>query len=319
MNFLNPQEEKWEEVKSKEFEQIINQPFHVFNSAEFTLINQSKCDKALYLLYKDTKCRLGITFGVKDGILCSPFSAPFGGISFLKQDVQIAVIEKAIQALEFFAKEKSMRGIHLILPPFFYNETFLAKQINVLYRLDYKNSNMDLDFYIPLQTDKSYEESLWYNAKKNLRISKQQCFEVINCNNNESERRKVYEIIKENRKNKGKPMNMSWEDIQNTVSVIPTDFFLLKQGIEAIAGSIVYKVSDGIQYVPFWGDLPGYTQKKPMNFLSNYIAEYYQQTGVRYLHIGIASENSIPNYGLCEFKESIGCIITPKLSFKKYF
>ena len=34
------------------------------------------------------------------------------------------------------------------------------------------------------------------------------------------------------------------------------------------------------------------------------------------LDIGPSTENGIPNYGLCEFKESIGCSVTMKYSFE---
>ena len=33
--------------------------------------------------------------------------------------------------------------------------------------------------------------------------------------------------------------------------------------------------------------------------------------------IGPSTESSIPNYGLCEFKESIGCEINQKFTFSK--
>ena len=303
----------------KIYQELFSQSLHNFNTAAFIQLNSSKCEEALFLLYKDTKYRLGLTAGIRGRMLLSPFSAPFGGFSFLKQDVQIPVIEKAVQQLEVLALSKSCSGIRLILPPLIYNETFLAKQINVLYRMGYRNSNLDLDFYIPLQNGSSYEDLLWYNAKKNLRISQQQGFEVTVCNVDEKAQQRIYEVIRENRISKGKPMNMSWDEIRSTASVIPTDFFLLKRGDEDIAGGIVYKTATRIRYVPFWGDRPGYTMQKPMNFLSQYIAEFYRQAGDQYLHIGISTENSEPNYGLCEFKESIGCTITPKLSFEKYF
>jgi hypothetical protein len=305
------------DVSDKMFENSIANFYHIFNDPAFSLLNKSRCDEVCFLLYKDTKYRLGLAAGIKDGILLSPFSASFGGFSFLKQNVQIDVIEKAVEQLEAFSLTKSCTSIRLILPPLIYNESFIAKQINVLYRRGYKNTNLDLDFYIPLQTGTSYEELLWYNAKKNLRISKEQGFEVVLCNDDTTLQQIIYEVVKENRISRGKPMNMSWEDIRSTTSVIPTDFFLLKRGVEAIAGGIVYKAAAGIRYVPFWGDRPGYSPQKPMNFLSHYIAEFYKRAGDRYLHIGISTENSVPNYGLCEFKESIGCVVTPKLSFEK--
>lgn len=307
------------EGKSTLYDQVILNHIHSFNIAVFSQLNRSKCEEIFYLLYKDTKYRLGLSVGIKDGMLLTPFSAPFGGFSFIKQNIQIEVIEKAVEQLEAFSLTKYCTGIRLILPPLIYNESFIAKQINVLYRMGYKNSNLDLDFYIPLQTATSYEELLRYNAKKNLRISREQGFEVVLCNDDTKLQKIIYEVVKENRISKDKPMNMTWDEIQSTASVISTDFFLLKRGEEAIAGGIVYKTAEGIRYVPFWGDKPGYASQRPMNFLSHYIAEYYKRAGDRYLHIGISTENSVPNYGLCEFKESIGCVVTPKLSFEKRF
>lgn len=314
---MDTKTEQMIEVNAHEYGQLNSQVYHSFNSAEFAAINKQKCDAAFMLLYKDSKLRLGLTAGIRNSILLSPFSAPFGGFSFMRQEVQLAVFEKAVDALEDFAKHKGLSGIRIVLPPLIYNETFLAKQINVFYRKGYLNSNLDLDFYIPLQSKQPYQELLWHNAKKNLRISQQQGFEVIHCNENETAKAVIYEVIKENRVSKGKPMNMSFEDILATAAIIPTDFFLLQQGTQAVAGAIVHAAAKGIRYVPFWGDMSGYTAQKPMNFLSHHIVKHYRQTGDQYLHIGISTENSIPNFGLCEFKESIGCTITPKFSFEK--
>lgn len=307
------------ETSSAIFESIIVEPYHVFNTVSFANLNKNKCDEIVFLLYKDSKYRLGLIAGIKDGMLLSSFSAPFGGFSFLKKDVQISTIEKAIIQLENFAKNRSIKGIHLKLPPSFYNETFLSKQINVLYREGYRIKDVDLDFYIPLQIEKPIQNLLWKNARKNLRISQQYKLKVEICNNKIYNQQVIYDVIKANRESKCKPLNMSFEDILTTSTVIPTDFFLLHIDGDAIAGSIVFKVAEGVRYVPFWGDRPGSSSYKPMNYLSYYISEYYQNIGERYLHIGISTENSLPNYGLCEFKESIGSNIATKFSFEKIF
>ena len=46
---------------------------------------------------------------------------------------------------------------------------------------------------------------------------------------------------------------------------------------------------------------------KSMNYLSYKIFEFYNSKGIEILDIGISTECGIPNYGLCEFKENIGC------------
>jgi hypothetical protein len=54
-----------------------------------------------------------------------------------------------------------------------------------------------------------------------------------------------------------------------------------------------------------------------MNFLSYKIFEFYKKTGIRIVDIGPSTENSVPNHGLCEFKESIGCDISTKFTYRK--
>ena len=54
-----------------------------------------------------------------------------------------------------------------------------------------------------------------------------------------------------------------------------------------------------------------------MNFLSFNVFQYYKNQGIAIIDIGPSTENSIPNHGLCEFKESIGCDISIKTEFFK--
>ena len=48
-----------------------------------------------------------------------------------------------------------------------------------------------------------------------------------------------------------------------------------------------------------------------MNFLAFKLFEYYAEPKA-FLDIGPSTEKGIPNVGLCNFKESIGCNVTPK-------
>jgi len=101
------------------------------------------------------------------------------------------------------------------------------------------------------------------------------------------------------------------------MQVVPVDFFLVKKETDDIAAAVVFHVADGIVQVVYWGDLPAYAECKTMNFLSYHLFEYYQKKGIRIIDIGPSTENSIPNHGLCEFKESIGCSIGIKTEFYK--
>ena len=56
-------------------------PQHVFNSVGFTELNRDKAEDLHYLSIRDTKHRFGIILGERNGMLRSPFSAPFGGFT----------------------------------------------------------------------------------------------------------------------------------------------------------------------------------------------------------------------------------------------
>ena len=69
----------------------------------------------------------------------------------------------------------------------------------------------------------------------------------------------------------------------------------------------------------YWGDIDGYSEERPMNLLAENVYEFYQQKGIQVLDIGPSTENGVPNYGLCDFKESIGVSVLIKVYFKKIF
>jgi hypothetical protein len=263
-----------------------------------------------YLLFREGKFRLGIIGGIRDNIFLSPFSAPFGGFTFISPDIRLQHIEYAVKLLKNWATEKGLLSVIIVLPPSIYESSFIAKQINCLWRENFKISNLEW-------FDESYPEKIWYNARKNLRISLNAGFQVKMCTSID-EKRMAYEIIRKNRESRGFPLRMSWEQVYDTIQVIPADFFLINYDNKIyLAAAIVFHVSETTVLVVYWGDLQGYSEMKPMNFLSNKVFEHYKATGKKFIDIGPSTENSLPNYGLCEFKEGIGCRIDPKYTLIK--
>ena len=59
-----------------------------------------------------------------------------------------------------------------------------------------------------------------------------------------------------------------------------------------------------------------YSHKNNLLIFSGYKPiKYYHSKGLKILDIGPSTENGIPNYGLCEFKENIGCTASLKYTF----
>jgi len=308
------------EVTSKEYEDTIKSPYHIFGSAGFNNINIGKADDIHYLLFRNEKNRLGIIVGRQGKVLKSPFSAPFGGFSFVFEKVRIQYLEESINLFSEWASSASIESIELTLPPSFYNRDFIAKQINCLWRMGYEFSVIDLNYSFDIKLIGDYiNDRMWRNARKNLRISLEAGLNLVIASDQQN-KRVAYEIIAQNRNHRGFPLRMTLEEVMETSELIPADFFIVENCNKLpIASAIVFHISDKIIRVIYWGDLFGYSDLKPMNFLSFKLYEYYKAFGKEYIDIGHSTEESIPNYGLCEFKESIGCSVYPRYTMKRSF
>jgi hypothetical protein len=303
------------ETDSNEYRQIFPSTYHLYNSVDFNLLNEEKCDALLFLLFKDSRNRIGLIAGVKENELYTPFSAPFGGFSFLKETTTLLQLEACVDALLLYIKEKGYKGIHYTMPPLFYNKIFNNKLLNVFYRKDFKISSIDLNYEFDLrQPVGDYNSKIWYNARKNLRISMKQGFECIKCET-EEQILHAYNVIQENRERKELPLKMTFEQVKQTAQIIKADFFLLTKENKNVAAAQIFHVAPGIVQVIYWGDIPDFASYKPMNFLAYFIFNYYKDLEINYIDIGPSTQNSIPNYGLCEFKESIGCGVSAKYTF----
>lgn len=306
------------EVTALEYSRIFHNPYHTFISSSFTEINKRKAEKVLYLFFVEKKIRLGLTVGIRENSVLSPFSAPFGGFSFLTDDIKIRFIDDAIDVLLQWVERNRYETIHITLPPSIYHNSFIAKQTNSLFRKGFIISKIDLNYSFELRDFTSeYLQRIWYNARKNLRNALNNNLVLSLCATTE-EYKLAYTIIEQNRKARGFPLRMTWKEVESTMSIITMDGFIVFNTERlAIASAIVYHISATIVQVVYWGDLPGFSGSKTMNFLSYKIFEHYKNLGVKTVDIGPSTENSIPNFGLCEFKESIGCSIDHKFSLLK--
>ncbi len=303
------------ELSSKEYGQVFDRPYHVFNGAAFSELNKHKCEGLHYLAFKDSKIRLGLVLGERDGVLCSPFSAPFGGFSSLRT-VDVEAYEEAVMALKQYAAEHRM-PVRISLPPAFYGETHISKSFSALLRGGARILYSDLNYQYRLAHFENFEANLERNAKKNFHnaLKSNFVFEPLNSDN-QNEVARAYEVIRKNRASKGFPLRMTLQDVLDTIKVIRAGFFVMSyEGVD-VAAAQVFHVSEGICQVIYWGDLLEYSHLRVMNYFTYKVFEHYFNQGLKILDIGPSTEKGIPNYGLCSFKESIGCEVSLKHTFE---
>lgn len=303
-------------VTAEEYDESCKEYQYFYNSRVFHELNRDKADYVEYIVFTEKKKKFALAIGVKDGVLKVPYSSPFGIFEKLQPHIKIEDIEGALALLEEYARSKKISSILFKIPPTFYDESFVSKFSNCIMRKNYHVVACDLNYQLLIKDMHTYQTSLQRNARKNLNVAIRQNFVFQHCNTGE-ERRAAYDVIAINRKRKGYPLRMPYEQVEDTIALTDSDFFLLKEEEINIASAIVFKVNREVYQVIYWGDVGGYEAKKPMNYLAFRLYEYYLQKGIHVLDIGPSTENGMPNYGLCDYKESIGCEVSTKYTYIK--
>lgn len=302
------------EVTFDEYKKIVVNPFTIFDSSEFNFLNKNKVDKVNCLIFSDTKDRAGLIVGLKDGVIKAPFSAPFSCFSIVSKKLKISVYLDSVTAFVEYAKKINVKKIQLTLPPMSYDEDHLSKICNALYVDKFRISGSDLSYQYDLgEFSDEYESSIDIKARQKLRASIKNKLVFSKSNDVEV----VYNIIRKNRDLKGYSLNMFRQDILETASVVKIDYFLVHtEANEAVASAIAYHVTDKKIQVVYWGNLVESNKLKPMNFLAYKMLGYYKKEGHSFFDAGPSTEFSIPNIGLCDFKQAIGCSVSSKFSFE---
>ncbi len=301
-------------VSSQEFEEELQklQLVHAFNSPLFALLNNLWVDEIHFLLFKTTKVELGVILGERNNTLLSQWSAPFGGFVFKDDTISIESLQNSIKALTTYTKQVNCISFTITLPPPFYSSNFLTKLFFVLGSFT-SPKTVDINYHFDLLIENTLQ-SRNRNFKRNLKIGEDLGLQLYLCQNNE-EKSVAYKVIEENRTTQGYPLRMGFEQLVETSRIIPIDFFLLQSQTETYASAICYWVAADICQVVYWGD---YTFKRgsgAMQQLSLQLCEHYRNHKVRFLDVGPSSENGVPNHGLCDFKENIGCDVTLKYTY----
>lgn len=302
------------EVTYDRYSEAISQHPHVFNTPSFVALNAPKADDVRYLLFEDgSKVRLAMVLGERGGRLLSPFSAPFGGFSAAKEQ-RLETVNEAVELLADYARERQ-QDVRIVLPPQFYAPNLIGHSINALSRVG-ELQYIDLNYYFPLSKVDNYESSLERSARKNLHRALGAGFDFFAIQPSDVDMiRRAYEVIRINRAEHDYKLSMTWEDVSATIKIVRADFFLLCLDGKDVAAAQVFHVAEGIAQVIYWGDVRAYSHLRPMNYLVHRIFEHYRREGLRVLDIGPSTQEGQPNYGLCEFKTSIGCQLTPKFVF----
>lgn len=310
-----------EQVTRAHYEAQVQNYTCVFESPAFNELNADKCDELVYLIFADKKQHFGLIGGLKtDGILSVPFSAPYSLITAIKKRNTARDYDAAAQALIRFCLQKGFAGIDLVLPPRFYHETMVASWEQALHVHGFAVRYLDLNhFYRLTDYTDDYIERGHIKVRQKIKRALRAGLEFARVDSSE-DMAAAYAIIKDNRESKGYPLRMRYEDIQRTVTLFPADFFIVSDPAgQGLAACIAFHVASGIVQIIYWGNRVGTEEFCPMNYLAYRLFDTCHKRGIRIVDLGPSSEGGVPNHGLCDFKQSLGCETTTKVAYQYRF
>ncbi|MDR1812141.1 MAG: hypothetical protein LBQ87_04895 [Candidatus Fibromonas sp.] len=226
----------------------------------------------------------------------------------MQKEPDLEQIENACRSLS-----KWNSDLHITFPPTIYGESFISKCISAMLRNGFKIDYTDLNYHFDLAKPIKMQR----NAKKHWNTAVRNNLRLVLADNAESWQT-AYRIIDNSRKERGYPPYLPLEELFETAKATNTQFdcFLIYAEQESIAAAMVFTIETKRALNVLWGDNREKKLLRPMNFLAVSMAEHYESLGYLSLDLGPGSKNGIPNYGLCNFKQGLGCAITLKFSVK---
>lgn len=298
-----------QEIDSEVYEAIFPKPPIVYNSVGFTGLNARKVAAVRRLAFVDgDEPQMGLTVGEKlDGTIAAPFSAPFASFDY-NEEPGLEALKDAIKLLRGY-----LPGMSLTLPPALYAPSMITKTTQALIRSGGRLAYSDLNYHLDLSAKGGYDSLINSSRRTMVRRAAK---EGLYLESATVER--AYSIVKAHHQNKGYPVKMSLSDLTSTIGPggpVYASSFVLTDGTTDYCAAIVYDSAPGVAQVIYWGDIPDNPLSCTMNLLAERLYNHYGSRGYRILDIGPSSEKGVPSEGLCAFKKSIGCILTPKPTF----
>lgn len=308
-------------VSSVEYEALVPDKGSFFNEPRFTELNKAKVDDIYYLILMRAKsARFGIIVGKLGDEARCPFSAPYSYPVAIIEESKQETIDAALVVMEKYLVAEGIQSIRYIFPPLFYDEHLLSGWVSAFYRNGYEVVNLDVSYALDLDrlnvNEEQYSEMITAKGRKGLKRAKRSGLQILKCET-EEDFREAYHVIEIGHEFKGFPVKLSYEQLSDTLKLVEQDAFIVKKDGVAIVAEYLYRINDRIVQGIYTGTHPDYMDCNGMNLLTWHTIQYYGDKGYKILDKATATENSEPNYGLCNFKESVGCKRSLKYTFSK--
>ena len=312
------------DIKIQTEDIIRNHPVYFFDTEEFHAHHHKNAKKVFRLIFMDGSLAAGFCYVgyTTDNKLKAPYSAPFSDIYTIKK-LDSVILENIVSCLKRYSDSMDAE-IQLTFVPLVYDAEYAVKT-GVLLDSGFKMSYAHVSNYLDLQKigsvesfiseqSHSFRKNIKRAMKSNLKFSYTFDTELYNKDSFDI---RAYDVIKRNRQEKGFPLAMSFDQIKQVEDMKSSqvDYFLVSKDETDIAAAIVFKVSEQMVQVVYWGSLEHHSKMRPMEFLAASLIDYYKERGFLFIDIGPSTADDKISHGLLAFKKNIGCETTLKMTF----
>lgn len=246
-----------------------------------------------------------------DDRLVSGFSAPFGGVDFVRADEVPKQVVDLARAVFERASAEGVARIEIRMKPAHHGPAephllFALLTVGAVVEL------ADLNFFLDVGDPAVGQPGGWLQprAKKAARRAADLGWRVELLDPADEDRwAGAYTVLERNRAEKGRPMRLSLDYVRRL-----RDRFgpLIRMHVvrddegSTIAAALLYRTTEGHDVVQYWGDAPAEHPVSPMPLLAHGVFIAAREAGARYVDLGISTDDGQPNHGLIQFKRSVG-------------
>jgi hypothetical protein len=289
----------------------------LFNRAEHRMLQSTEGWISFYILHSKNKTTEGaIHFNLNNNEAASPLRGSFGSVEFSDTLPQkelfdfFAFVEKRL-------RKKGAQRITIKNPPQLYNADQLSLVHVFLLNHAYVIATAEIGAVIRID-HRGYKDQFGsWEKKRRLRKSHESGLEFREIAIDSFKR--VYDFILRNHQAKEYELSMTAEQLDRAVAVFKSDYklFGVFNGSDLAAACISIRVNSQTLLNFYVEHDERYNHLSPVIMLIEGLFIYCVEHNISLLDLGTSAVDGKPNFGLLDFKLSLGAEATPKLTFQK--
>jgi hypothetical protein len=241
-------------------------------------------------------------------LLLIPGRLTFGG--FLPLDREVVGKDEFRELLDVL-RNKISAGLKIqwkLPPQYFLPEIFLSQ--NEFLASSHFREIVDLNQHINVEAwetthmSKGNQKKIRQCVSAGMTLKKASVDDLSKC----------YEVLALNREAIGAQVSMNLTEIQDAVTNFPSIYQVkyVEFGEKVAAMCLTVDIEPKVRYVLYWADNLSLRNYSPVAILCKKLVEEARQEGLRFLDLGISSNNGLVNEGLHRFKQNLGAITSIK-------